>query len=54
MDNGQYVGITCWTSITLILWALISELVQPSFVVWFAFSFFCFIGLAAWATNRKQ
>lgn len=52
MDIGQYVKITCWISITLILWTLISGLIQSSLVVWFAFAFFCFVGIVSYSVSR--
>lgn len=46
----SYVRFACFTSIVILLWGLASGLLQPSFVTWFAFAFFCILGIfsAVW------
>jgi hypothetical protein len=37
---SRYTQFICITSITLLLWGLITGVIKPTFEAWFAFGFF--------------
>jgi len=52
---SHLVKFTCWVSITLILWGVIAGIIQPRPVTWFAFAFFCVVGVfTAFATLERS
>lgn len=48
---SDYVKFTCWTSVTLILWGVIAGVIQSKFETWFAFVFFCVVGVLTMAAT---
>lgn len=51
---SDYVKFTCWTSITLILWGVIAGVIVSKATTWFAFVFFCVVGILAIATTWEK
>lgn len=48
---SDYVKFTCWTSIALILWGVITGVIQSKVETWFAFVFFCVVGVLTMAAT---
>lgn len=52
MSLIHYAQFTCWTSIVLLLWGMITKLIEQSFTSWFAFGFFLgvvlMLGIISW------
>lgn len=51
---SHYVKFTCWTSIVLILWGVIAGVIESKLTTWFAFVFFCAVGVLAIATTWEK
>lgn len=51
---SYYVKFTCWTSIVLILWGVIAGIIQSKPTTWFAFVFFCAVGILTMAATWEK
>lgn len=51
-DMSSYIKFSCWTSIVLILWGWVTEIVKINVSTIFVFVFFCVIALSVWAQEK--
>ncbi len=49
-----FVQYSSWISIVAILWLRMTGVLPNDLFIWFAFLFFCLIGLAAWGTGYRR
>lgn len=53
-NTPQVIYITSWTSVLILLWGMITELIESSFVSWFAFVFFIVTPILVYASNYRK
>jgi len=53
LDLGKYTLFSCWTSIVLILWGMITKVIQPTWISWFSLGFFCVAAVLVYSMTRK-
>lgn len=53
MKTSQFVGITVWSSILLIIFGTMSGVFKSNFTTWFFFVFLCIVALGVFGHSRK-
>ena len=53
MKTSQFVGITVWASILIIVFGTMSGVFKSNFTTWFFFVFLCIVALCAYGDSQR-